>query len=205
MERQFFKTLDDINNDLIQMGALCQKGLGYLTSMLTKHDTANLLALRDNEKKVDRLEASIESKCQRLLLLEQPVAQDLRQIYATIKIINDLERISDQTLSIGTLSEQIDEGVHLLEDLLAQITAMVALAIESYTTSLREVAQRTIAKDEAVNRLFASVKENLARELPHSIESSLNQLMIAKYMEGIGDHAKSIATIVLEQITPKES
>ncbi|MCH4169171.1 MAG: hypothetical protein LKF42_07955 [Streptococcaceae bacterium] len=200
MERRFFKELDRINVELIKMGGFCEEGLRHVEKILFDDELDEIADLKSIEKKVDRLETDIENSCQRLILLEQPVAQDLRQIYGTIKIINDLERISDQTLSIGFLADGVENLLPEFKQLFNKIREMVTLSIDGYTKASEQLAQKTIAQDQQVNELFAIIKEKLAQSIPDNLESSLNQLMIAKYMEGIGDHAKNVANVTLQQL-----
>ena len=182
------------------MGGFCEEGLRHVEKILFDDELDEIADLKSIEKKVDWLETDIENSCQRLILLEQPVAQDLRQIYGTIKIINDLERISDQTLSIGFLADGVENLLPEFKQLFNKIREMVTLSIDGYTKASEQLAQKTIAQDQQVNELFAIIKEKLAQSIPDNLESSLNQLMIAKYMEGIGDHAKNVANVTLQQL-----
>lgn len=200
MERRFIRELNRINLELIKMGGLCEDGLNILEKILFDKKVDEITNLKSVEKQVDRLENEIETSCQQIILREQPVAQDLHQIYGTMKIIGDLERISDQTLSIGMLSLEVEAILPEFNSLFYKIKKIVSSAIDSYSKLEENLAEKTITRDQQVNEHFDIIKNSLAQSMPTDMESALNQLMIAKYMEGIGDHAKNIGSVALNQM-----
>ena len=150
---------------------------------------------------------SIESLCLKLLLQQQPVARDLRQISAALKMITDMERIGDQAEDIAEIVSFLDgaaEHDDLLRQMAQAVIRMVTDSVDAYVKQDTNLAKRVIARDDQVDEYFSQVKRRLigciARD-PENGESVLDLLMIAKYYERIGDHATNIAEWVIFSVT----
>ena len=160
---------------------------------------------------VDELESAIERKSLRILLSEQPVARDLRSISTALKMITDMERICDQAADIAEIIVQFEKREY--EDIPAQISqmaqkcvTMVSKSIDAFITSDLDLANAVIASDDEVDALFDSFKERLISLIQQDArkgEEAVDLLMIAKYLERIGDHATNIAEWVVFNITGK--
>lgn len=154
-----------------------------------------------NDSLIDGKEREIESLCLRLLLREQPVASDLRSVTAALKLITDLERIGDQAAEIceiaTTLSEDADLSLFPMLAAMAQADYdQLDSAIQAYVDLDLGKAQLCIEGDKEVNALFEEAKRNITRHIiEHEPDETyaLDVLMIAKYLERIGDHAVNIA------------
>jgi len=160
------------------------------------------------DSEIDRKEREIEALCMRLLLQQQPVARDLRVISSALKMISDMERIGDQAADIAEIAGYIQKNdtksrVHIADMARATIR-MVTDSVDSFVQGDLAMARAVVAHDDIVDDLFVQVKTELADLL--SRDSSLgglylDLLMIAKYLERIGDHAVNIACWVEYSIT----
>ena len=103
MRSRFDKELDTLNLRLIQMGKSCEEAIEKVTQVLHKRSEEMAREIIREDESIDRMEKEIEQMCLRLLLMQQPVAKDLRQISAALKMITDMERIGDQTADIADI------------------------------------------------------------------------------------------------------
>ncbi len=208
MRNKFDAQLELLNRELIAMGALCERSLAVIAEVLQSGDLARNDEVIQLEEEIDHKERDIEQLCLKLLLQQQPVARDLRQISAALKMITDMERIGDQTpeiaeiLNVGVLTPQSCDGT-LVQ--MAQATMkMVTGSVDAYVQKDLALAETVVQQDDVVDRLFVEEREALVAGIaaaPQSGEAALDQLMIAKYFERIGDHAVTIANWVRFSIT----
>ena len=161
----------------------------------------------EGDREVDRKEREIEALCLHLLLQQQPVARDLRQISSALKMITDMERIGDQAADISEIVTVMDltqpRPGHFSVMAHAAVD-MVHRAIDAYVRQDVELARQVMESDDVVDELFDQVKGDLAVLLRENAERSgsvLDMLMIAKYFERIGDHAVNIAEWVAYSVT----
>lgn len=208
MRNKFDMELEELNSELIKMGALCEEGIAGATKALSDGDITLAQSIEENAVEIDRLEREIEGKCMKLLLHQQPVARDLRQISAALKMITDMQRIGDQaddiaeivTFMNGRTSEEIDTI-----DKMAQATVkMVTESIDAFVKKDVESAKKVIEYDNVVDELFDETKYNIIQMITNKPEDgayALDLLMISKYLERIGDHATNIAEWVIYAIT----
>lgn len=207
MRSQFDKQLAQLHRELIEMGALCEQVIALSSQALTNRDTALAEKVAPLDHEIDRKERDIENLCLRLLLQQQPVAGDLRQISAALKMITDMERIGDQASDIAEIIETTDFSVPANDVKLAKMAettiAMVTESIDAYVKQDLELVREVIARDDEVDDLFLEVRQEIADDMVEAGDpmSSLDLLMIAKYFERIGDHATNIAEWVEFSIT----
>ena len=210
MRSKFDEQLALMKNELIQMGALCEEAISLAAKALTEGDKTLAEKVGPLDGEIDQMERDIESLCLKLLLQQQPVARDLRQIYAALKIITDMERIGDQASDIAEiilamLSEgYVPEDVGHIREMAQETIKMVTESVDSYVQQDIERARAVIAHDDTIDRYFTQVKAVLIQkiaEAPAVGEHALDLLMIDKYLERIGDHAVNIAEWVIFSIT----
>ena len=208
MRSHFDEQLAILNRELIEMGALCEEVIALASKALTDMDKklADRVAPLDSE--IDQKERTIESMCLKLLLQQQPVARDLRQISAALKMITDMERIGDQAEDIaeiiGFLDGHSPENDGILRDMAVAVIQMVTESVDAYVKHDTALAQLVIEDDDIVDDYFEQVKHKLISSIaenPDDGEYALDILMIAKYFERIGDHATNIAEWVIFSIT----
>lgn len=208
MRSRFDEQLLLLNRELIRMGALCEESIDLAAKALIANDTKALNDILPLDDEIDNIERSIEALCLKLLLQQQPVASDLRQISAALKMITDLERIGDQAKDIADIVASLNgRAVSECEDIRQMAVAamkMVTESIDAFVQRDTELAMKTIAHDDVVDNYFQKVKISLIQIItknPEDGEYALDLMMIAKYFEKIGDHAVNIANWVLFSIT----
>lgn len=208
MRNKFDTQLEVLNNDLISMGALCEDAIAHAVKALLTNDMNLAESVMQSEKEIDQKEKDIETLCLKLLLQQQPVAKDLRLISAALKMITDMERIGDQAADIAEivtfvdLSESIN-NMHITEMAEATIK-MVTESIDAFVKRDLALANAVIAYDDVVDEAFTKTKKDLIDLIANDRkrgEQALDILMIAKYLERIGDHAALIAEWVVFSIT----
>ena len=157
---------------------------------------------------IDRMEREIEAFCMRLLLHQQPIARDLRQISSALKMISDMERIGDQASDIAEIAECISgqgtEGDALIREMAREAVKMVSDSVDSYVHGDLELARVVIQYDDVVDSWFDRIRQELIGEIAADNtvgEYCMDLLMIAKYLERIGDHAVNIAEWVEYSVT----
>lgn len=201
MRNKFNEQLDVLNSELIEMGKLCEKAISgaIKITMEENHDELKKEVL-EADGEIDKKERDIESICMKLLLRQQPVAKDLRVISSALKMISDMERIGDQASDIVELAEYIkDSDVKFkthLNDMANEVIKMVKKSIQSFVEKDIEMARNVIVYDDVVDNYFQEIKEELIRIIStgeSNGEEFIDILMIAKYLERIGDHATNIA------------
>jgi phosphate transport system protein len=208
MRSQYEEQLTRLNNELISMGALCENAIALAAKALLDGDFSLAKEAIGIEQEIDRKEREIESLCLKLLLSQQPVARDLRQISSALKMITDMERIGDQAADIAeivTLANirASDDPLHIASMARATIK-MVTESIDAFVRRDIQLAREVIAYDDVVDDYFNQVKHGLIELLSErsgSAEYAIDLLMIAKYFERIGDHATNIAEWVVFSIT----
>ena len=208
MRSRFDEQLALLNRELIEMGALCEEVIALASKALTEQDTALARRVAPLDTEIDQKERTIESMCLKLLLQQQPVARDLRQISAALKMITDMERIGDQAEDIAEIVTSLDghtaENDDLLREMAKAVIKMVTESVDAYVRRDTALAEKVIADDDTVDRYFDDIKHRLIGSIardPDGGEYALDVLMIAKYFERIGDHATNIAEWVIFSIT----
>ena len=208
MRSRFDEQLAQLHRELIEMGALCEEVIALSSQALTEGSGALAEKVAPLDHDIDRKERDIENLCLRLLLHQQPVAGDLRQISAALKMITDMERIGDQAddiaeiiLSRGGRELDADET---LRDMARATIRMVSSSVDAYVKQDVDMAEKVIAADDVVDGYFDKIKGQLIERIAQGEgdgEATLDLLMIAKYYERIGDHATNIAEWVEFSVT----
>lgn len=214
MRNRFDRQLEELNEMLIHMGELCETAIEEATGALEGHDIARAKAVITADSEIDQMEKEIENLCLKLLLQQQPVARDLRRISASLKMITDMERIGDQTADIAdiVIATKSTEEKNLKDiNRMAEATVkMVRDSVSAYVQKDLELARSVMAADDEVDDLFDLVKGDLVKgDLVKFIsdhkgsagDEAIDLIMIAKYLERIGDHATNIAEWVEFSIT----
>ena len=208
MRNTFNEQLERLHVELIQMGATCEDAISAAAEALLKHDQTLAATAVEAERELDRKEREVENLCLKLLLQQQPVARDLREISAALKMISDLERIGDQAADIAELTRfvQVPEGTGAphIADMARAVIAMVTESVDSFVKRDLDLARAVCRADDKVDALFQQVKEELIALISADAsngEQGLELMMVAKYLERIGDHATNVAEWVEYSIT----
>lgn len=197
----FDEELHQLRSDVIEMAEFAKEAIEGSFDAVRQVSATKAYLVASNDSLIDGKEREIESLCLRLLLREQPVASDLRLVTAALKLITDLERIGDQAAEIceiaTTLSEDADLSLFPMLAAMAQADYdQLDSAIQAYVDLDLDKAQLCIKGDKEVNALFEEAKWSITRHIiEHEPDETyvLDVLMIAKYLERIGDHAVNIA------------
>lgn len=208
MRNRFDSQLEKLNLELITMGALCEDAISASVKALLDGDETLTEKVFAADAEIDQKERDIEAICMKLLLQQQPVAGDLRVISSALKMISDMERIGDQASDIAEITKfvknsDIKSKVHI-KDMAAAAIKMVTDSVESFVKKDIELASAVMKYDDKVDNLFDCVKDELVRLIAADSENGeycIDLLMIAKYLERIGDHAVNIAEWVEYSIT----
>lgn len=209
MRNRFDKELTKMHEDLISMAALVETAISRAVEALKKYDVDLAKMTMAGDKEVDQMEREIESTCLKLLLQQQPVARDLREISTALKMITDMERIGDLAEDIAEVTLFLCEKPKYVapEQLsyMAEATIkMVRDSIDAFVTRDLAAAHAVIEYDDVVDNLFDETRTVLVERIHESMEDAeqaIDIMMIAKYFERIGDHAVNIAEWVEFSIT----
>ena len=208
MRNKFDEQLKRLHVELIQMGATCEDAISAAAEALLKGDESLVPAALEAERDLDRREREVENLCLKLLLQQQPVARDLREISAALKMISDLERIGDQAADIAELASSVrvpdGSGVLHIADMTRAVIGMVTDSVDSFVKRDLELARAVCSADDKVDALFDRVKQELIDMIAADAawgQQGLDLLMVAKYLERIGDHATNVAEWVEYSIT----
>ncbi len=207
MRTHFDEQLEHLHVELIQMGALCEEAISAAAKAFLDDDATLLDRVFASDSKIDQKERDIESLCLKLLLQQQPVAKDLREISSALKMISDMERIGDQASDIAeitqyTLRHPGKNKAHIRDMAIATIK-MVTESVDSFVQKDLALARAVMAYDDVVDTLFCTVKSELISLIANGGDGEycIDLLMIAKYLERIGDHATNIAEWVEFSLT----
>lgn len=211
MRNRFDRQLEQLNNELINMGSLIEEAIEMAITALIKQDVKKARDVVEFDEEIDEKEREIESLCLKLLLQQQPVARDLRQISAALKMITDMERIGDHAADISEMTILMADKPYIrnidhLQTMAKETMVMLVKSIEAYVEKNQEKAEKVIANDDVIDYLYDEIKMELIEAIQKDAnngEQATDLLMVAKYLERIGDHATNIAEWVIFSITGK--
>jgi len=209
MRSHFDEQLTRLNDNLIEMGGLIEEAIIGTVKALQECDTKAAKRIERGDHVINDKEKEIEALCLKLLLRQQPVARDLRMISTALKMITDMERIGDHAADIAELTAYLSiwdcfGHTELFSEMAAATIGMVKGSVDAYVKKDLELAQAVIARDDEVDRLFRSVRQDMIRLVHENAahgEQAFDLMQIAKYFERIGDHAVNIAEWVIFSIT----
>ena len=199
---QFEAELNEMKDELVAMCRLTADMIANATTALVNFDRELGRSIGESDKKVDEYEMDIEKRCMRILIRRQPVARDFRVVSTALKMITDIERFGDQASDIGDLVYTMPGDTYINK--LTHLSAMGELAVrmvrESVNSFIRndeQLADEVIALDDAMDDMFIAVKDDLIELIRQDGEKNGDQaitlMMVAKYLERIGDHAVNVA------------
>ena len=208
MRNRFDEQLFELNREIIEMGAMCEEAIDKAVIALNTGDVELAKIVKNGSGGIDQMEREIENRCIKLLLHQQPVARDLRLISAALKMITDMERIGDQAEDIAEivtfLEGRIVGEMELISDMANETREMVTSSVDAFVKKDMKLAERVIRQDDIVDNYFLKMKDaiiNWVANNPSDGEFALDLLMIAKYLERIGDHATNLAEWVIYSMT----
>lgn len=212
MRNHFDSQLEVLNNGIIEMGALVEEALNSSIEALLKFNKELAQKVIVGDKEIDQKMKDIETLCLRLLLSQQPVARDLRLISASLKMVSDLERIGDQAADIAEIINESSEKdgapakLVAIPPMGAATVKMLTQSVDAFVRKDLELARHVIESDDEVDALFAAAKKELIESIKSNAgdaEAVINSVMVAKYLERIGDHASNVSGWVIFAVTGK--
>lgn len=208
MRSKFDEQLAVLKKELISMGSLCEEAIDVASKALLTGNSALAKDVSVLEDEIDEKERTIETMCMRLLLQQHPVARDLRQVSAALKMITDLERIGDQAEDIAEIIRFLEgrtgSECEAINEMAKATIKMVTKSVDAFVKQDIELARRVIEHDCVVDKLFDKVKISLIEMIGNGLENgeyAIDLMMIAKYFERIGDHATNVAEWVEFSVT----
>jgi len=206
---KFERKLEQLNEKMLEMSAEIEDIISATTQALINQNREQAYEVIAIERNIDNLERDIQALCMKLLLLQQPVAGDLRTISSALKMITDMERIGDQAEDIAELiillsdEPYIQKLVHI-PYMAEAVIKMVNDSVAAFVKKDIKLAKEVIGYDDVVDELFCKVKGELTDLIlkdKNNATQALDLFMVAKYFERIGDHAVNIADWVVFSIT----
>lgn len=211
MRSKFDEQLNILNQKLIQMGQAIERNIQDAIDALVNCNVEKAKQIIVADDDIDKMQREIENICFGLLIQQQPVAKDLRLITAAMKMVTDMERIGDHAVDISEMTEflsehEMNDKLETLKNMACEATVMLIHSIDAFTEKNPKIARDVIDHDDVVDALFINVKDELITLISNRAEDGevgLDILMIAKYLERIGDHATNIAEWVLYSLDDK--
>lgn len=201
MRSKFDEQLKKLNEEMMHMGSMIEESIQKAIEAFIHQDADSAKAIMEGDSEIDREQKKIESLCFNLLM-QQPVARDLRTISAAMKMVTDMERIGDHAADISEMTILMSSdkpyrvNIEHVKSMASETMLMLIRAIEAYVEKNNDKAHMVMKQDDVVDDLFDKVKAELIdfiREHPEDGEQAEDLLMVAKYFERIGDHATNIA------------
>lgn len=212
MRNKFEKDLNTLHSDLISLAEMCITSVDQALKALNDKDENLADLVINREKDINDLSKKIEQECTLLILRQQPVASDLRFISAALAMNTDLERIGDQARDISVLVKQmLNSGYKKRElgsllDMATKANFMTEEAVKAYIEGDTDLAAKCVMMDDQVDELFLKVRDEVINDIKQeSLDAGtlIDILMLAKYLERIGDHATNLGESVLYSLTGK--
>jgi phosphate transport system protein len=199
--RAYEEELRKLNTTIAEMGGLAETQLGAAIEAVSTRDTELAAAVVEGDAKVDRLERDVDRLAIRLLALRQPVARDLREIFAALKIASDLERIADYAANAAKRSIALSQTapvrpVYALPRMARFAQLLIKDVLDAYIQRDADKAYSVWLRDAELDEMYSSLFRELLTymmEDPRSISQCTHLLFMAKNVERIGDHATNIA------------
>lgn len=201
MRAIYMEELDSLHKSLEEMGAAVEASFDKLLTAVDNGDEDLEMQIIRGDRVINDMERNIESRCLSLITRQQPIAGDLRMISAALKVVTDIERIGDQTADIAELMLRLENsGLEAysrhIKGMLGVTKEIVHDAVSAFVRRDQQAANEVIRHDDVVDELFTKVKDDLVgmlREGEADVDACVDVLMMAKYLERIGDHAVNIA------------
>ena len=202
--KAFDEDLDRLRALICEMGGFAEHAIAEATRCLVERDLEGARMVVENDRKLDALEMEAERLAVQLIALRAPMADDLRDVVAALKISGVVERIGDYAKNIARRVPSLvdvgrSEALSLMPEMARIATAMVHDVLNAFVERDAEAALRVIERDAAVDDFYNSIFRTLLTymmEAPHSIGQSTHLMFIAKNIERVGDHATNIAEMV---------
>ncbi len=201
IRKQFEEELSQLKTELSEMCAITQSMIEDAIQALLNKDRELGKSIGERDKQVNEYELAIEKRCMRILLRQQPVANDFREVSTVLKMITDIERFGDQAEDIGDLvytmpGERYIKKLHHIKEMGNLALQMVQNSVRSFIEKDENLADEVVGLDDRMDELFNTVQSDLIALIKKDSangDQALALMMVAKYLERIGDHAVNVA------------
>lgn len=205
MRNKFDAQLKNLKEEMIRMGVTIEQNIQKAIDAFVRNDILIATDIMQRDAEIDKMQRDIEAICFNLLIQQQPVAKDLREITAAMKMVTDMERIGDHAADISEITIMLADSAQVgnyetILKMAGEASIMLTQSIDAFTGKDKQKAEEVIKHDDVVDELFDQVKLELIELIkndPKRGEQEIDMLMIAKYLERIGDHATNIAEWVI--------
>jgi len=202
--KAFDQDIGQLRGLIGQMGGLAEQAITDAMTALQRGDLDLARRVREGDKALDALEVEVERDAVRIIALRAPMANDLREVVAALKIANVVERIGDYAKNIAKRIPMIEAGTRIepistLPAMARMASGMVHDVLNAFAARDAEGALAVCARDDALDDFYDSIFRTLVTymvENPRTISQVAHLLFVAKNLERIGDHATNVAEMV---------
>jgi phosphate transport system protein len=207
--QSFHEELAELQRDLLKMGIFVAEAIRLSVQSLAKMDVLLARKVIEGDDTVDDMLIDIEKRCLQLMALQQPMATDLRAVGTALKIVTDLERMADHAADIAKVTVRL-EGDKLIKELVdiprmaERVQAMTKEALEAYVNRDVERSKRMIAMDDEIDRTYKDIFDELMGIMqtePQHVKQATYLLLVAMYLERVGDHATNLGEWTIYLVT----
>ncbi|MCD8068994.1 MAG: phosphate signaling complex protein PhoU [Lachnospiraceae bacterium] len=196
----FDRELIKLKQSLLEMSDQIEHAYGKLLKGLRRRDKELLQQIREEDHIIDDMQRAIESRCLTLLIKQTPVARDMRVVSASLKMVTDLERSGHHAADIAEIflrmsQSDLDEYSREIDDMITKVVMMHKSAVTSFVERNEDLANQTIAYDDEIDGCFNSIKNDIIAKIHSGAanpDGCVDALLIAKWLEKVGDHAVNI-------------
>ncbi|MBZ4663786.1 MAG: phoU [Caloramator sp.] len=209
MREHLDQQLTRLNHDLIKMGAMVETIIDKAVTSLKNQDLELAKSIYTEDDAIDEMELKIEKDCLNLIVLQQPMAKDLRRIASALKIITDLERIGDHAVNIAKITLEIGNEP-LMKPLIdipkmAEIAQnMIKLSLDAFVNQDIELAKRAAEMDQQVDDLYDTVINEVFKYIQKDskfLNQGIKLLFVGRYLERVADHTTNICERIIYMVT----
>jgi phosphate transport system protein len=212
LPRHFDEELESLQRRLLEMGGLAEERVRAAVQGLVSREVGVIDQVLHGDEPVNSLHIEVDERCFKLLALHQPMAADLRQIVAAVKINTDLERVGDLAVNIAEAAKRYVQHppVKKLIDIPAMgdiAQAMLRDALDSFVRRDTALAQRVLNEDDRLDGLKTQIFRELLTYMlqdPGTVEPALDLILVSRHLERIGDHATNIAEDVIFMVSARD-
>ncbi|BAD39730.1 PhoU-family transcriptional regulator [Symbiobacterium thermophilum IAM 14863] len=205
----FDEQLAHLQRDMLRMAVFVGEAIEKAVQSLQKADRNLARAVVDGDEVADRMAIDLQQRCLQLMALQQPMARDLRAVGTVLKVVTDLERMADHATDIAKvvlrLERPVPQGLLFDIPLLARrVQEMNREALDAWVQGDSDRARRMTRRDDEIDRLYRKVFDDLLQAMqsdPKAVRPAVYLLLVAHYLERIGDHATNLGEWTIYQET----
>ena len=202
--KAFDEDITRLRGLIAEMGGLAEVSINEAMDALVKGNRELASGVVERDRRIDSIEAEVDRLAVRIIALRAPMADDLREVIAALKIAGVIERIGDYAKNIAKSTSKIQnrrqfEPITLIPAMAELASEMVHDVLTAYAARDADLAAEIVARDDKVDAFYESIFRNLVSHMienPSTISSAAQLLFVARNIERIGDHATNVAEMV---------